>query len=91
MSILKEIYDSDFIHVMEPDTEEWRKTWAEQEAQWKQLQELLTEEQFRLIDGYLRLENALAQMYQTEIFCQGVKLGARLYQEITGPDRMQIL
>ena len=60
MSILKEIYDSDFIHVMEPDTEEWRKTWAEQEAQWKQLQELLTEEQFRLIDGYLRLENALA-------------------------------
>lgn len=91
MSILKEIYDSDFIHVMEPDTEEWHKKWAEREALVTQLQEQFTEEQFKAIDACLGLESDLAQIYQTEVFCEGVKLGVRLYREMIGPDRMRMM
>lgn len=91
MSIIKELYGSDCIHVMEPDTEEWRKKWAEREALVTQLQEQFTEEQFKVIDACLGLESDLAQIYQTEVFCEGVKLGVKLYQEMTGPDRMRMM
>lgn len=91
MSILKELYGSDCIHVMEPDTEEWRKKWAEREALVTQLQEQFTEEQFKVIDACLSLESDLAQIYQMEVFCEGVKLGVKLYQEMTGPDRMRMM
>lgn len=91
MSILKELYNCDFLHVMEPDTEEWHKKWAEREALVKRLQEQFTEEQFKLIDDCLSLEADLAQIYQAEIFCEGIKMGAQLYREMTGPDRMRML
>ena len=91
MSILDELYTSGCIHIPEPATEEFKQAKRSSERLYLDLSEQLSPALYRELEDFLATEATLHTLQMTETFLQSVKLGARLYQELIGPDKIWLL